>query len=110
MRKGFGSRPKGLVCFRKSGKGYDRVERNDRHARDMRQGYVASPWLFKLLMNDCLHNLKEYESRLEMDELSVKCLLLRLGVTLKSVTLGNVTMSHRTREARRMPCVSPTQL
>ncbi|GBP80449.1 hypothetical protein EVAR_53290_1 [Eumeta japonica] len=23
---------------------------------------------------------------------------LRLGVTLKSVTLGNVTMSHRTRE------------
>ncbi|GBP04264.1 hypothetical protein EVAR_73414_1 [Eumeta japonica] len=27
---------------------------------------------------------------------------LRLGVTLKSVTLGNVTMSHRTREARRM--------
>ncbi|GBP76697.1 hypothetical protein EVAR_55781_1 [Eumeta japonica] len=33
--------------------------------------------------------------------------LLRLGVTLKSVTLGNVTMSHRTREARRMPCVSP---
>ncbi|GBP74770.1 hypothetical protein EVAR_45099_1 [Eumeta japonica] len=24
---------------------------------------------------------------------------LRLGVTLKSVTLGNVTMSHRTREA-----------
>ncbi|GBP79273.1 hypothetical protein EVAR_98775_1 [Eumeta japonica] len=31
---------------------------------------------------------------------------LRLGVTLKSVTLGNVTMSHRTREARRMPCVS----
>ncbi|GBP90118.1 hypothetical protein EVAR_87222_1 [Eumeta japonica] len=32
--------------------------------------------------------------------------LLRLGVTLKSVTLGNVTMSHRTREARRMPCVS----
>ncbi|GBP27487.1 hypothetical protein EVAR_14308_1 [Eumeta japonica] len=32
---------------------------------------------------------------------------LRLGVTYeKSVTLGNVTMSHRTREARRMPCVS----
>ncbi|GBP39280.1 hypothetical protein EVAR_20507_1 [Eumeta japonica] len=25
-------------------------------------------------------------------------LMLRLGVTLKSVTLGNVTMSHRTRE------------
>ncbi|GBP56954.1 hypothetical protein EVAR_79090_1 [Eumeta japonica] len=25
---------------------------------------------------------------------------------MKSVTLGNVTMSHRTREARRMPCVS----
>ncbi|GBP40732.1 hypothetical protein EVAR_26395_1 [Eumeta japonica] len=24
---------------------------------------------------------------------------LRLGVTLKSVTLGNVTMSHRTRES-----------
>ncbi|GBP96632.1 hypothetical protein EVAR_28651_1 [Eumeta japonica] len=28
---------------------------------------------------------------------------LRLGVTLKSVTLGNVTMSHRTREVCRMP-------
>ncbi|GBP30345.1 hypothetical protein EVAR_18144_1 [Eumeta japonica] len=27
---------------------------------------------------------------------------------MKGVTLGNVTMSHRTREARRMP--SPTQL
>ncbi|GBP68790.1 hypothetical protein EVAR_36551_1, partial [Eumeta japonica] len=35
-----------------------------------------------------------------------KAMRLRLGVTLKSVTLGNVTMSHRTREARRMPCVS----
>ncbi|GBP30349.1 hypothetical protein EVAR_18148_1 [Eumeta japonica] len=32
---------------------------------------------------------------------------LRLGVTLKSVTLGNVTMSHRTREARRMPSSLP---
>ncbi|GBP87111.1 hypothetical protein EVAR_59768_1 [Eumeta japonica] len=31
---------------------------------------------------------------------------LRLGVTYENVTLGNVTMSHRTREARRMPCVS----
>ncbi|GBP48837.1 hypothetical protein EVAR_8445_1 [Eumeta japonica] len=28
----------------------------------------------------------------------VYCMKLRLGVTLKSVTLGNVTMSHRTRE------------
>ncbi|GBP17120.1 hypothetical protein EVAR_17247_1 [Eumeta japonica] len=26
---------------------------------------------------------------------------------MKSVTLGNVTMSHRTREARRMPCSLP---
>ncbi|GBP32103.1 hypothetical protein EVAR_80869_1 [Eumeta japonica] len=32
------------------------------------------------------------------------------GSHFESVTLGNVTMSHRTREARRMPCVSPTQL
>ncbi|GBP89686.1 hypothetical protein EVAR_20381_1 [Eumeta japonica] len=29
---------------------------------------------------------------------------------MKSVTLGNVTMSHRTREARRMLRLSPTQL
>ncbi|GBP56545.1 hypothetical protein EVAR_53619_1 [Eumeta japonica] len=29
---------------------------------------------------------------------------------MKSVTLGNVTMSHRTREGRRMPRLSPTQL
>ncbi|GBP81921.1 hypothetical protein EVAR_89028_1 [Eumeta japonica] len=27
---------------------------------------------------------------------------------MKNVTLGNVTMSHRTREGRRMPCVSST--
>ncbi|GBP18724.1 hypothetical protein EVAR_8551_1 [Eumeta japonica] len=33
-------------------------------------------------------------------KIAVFLFLLRLGVTLKSVTLGNVTMSHRTREGR----------
>ncbi|GBP80333.1 hypothetical protein EVAR_61884_1 [Eumeta japonica] len=37
---------------------------------------------------------------------SFNSMKLRLGVTYEKVTLGNVTMSHRTREARRMPCVS----
>ncbi|GBP76287.1 hypothetical protein EVAR_28915_1 [Eumeta japonica] len=34
----------------------------------------------------------------ELRDLVVEIEMLRLGVTLKSVTLGNVTMSHRTRE------------
>ncbi|GBP77053.1 hypothetical protein EVAR_45961_1 [Eumeta japonica] len=36
--------------------------------RDVRQGCVVSPWLFKLLMDDCLYDL------LSNDERSVKCL------------------------------------
>ncbi|GBP59055.1 LINE-1 reverse transcriptase homolog [Eumeta japonica] len=43
--------------------------------RDVRQGCVASPWLFNLFMDGCLFNLKKYKCGLRMDELSVKCLL-----------------------------------
>ncbi|GBP94116.1 hypothetical protein EVAR_64928_1 [Eumeta japonica] len=43
---------------------------------------------------------KQEEEDCEEDGIPLS-VLLRLGVTLKSVTLGNVTMSHRTR-ARRM--------
>ncbi|GBP76901.1 hypothetical protein EVAR_52589_1 [Eumeta japonica] len=42
---------------------------------DVRQGCVASTWLFNLYMDKCLHYLKEYECGRRMDELSVKCLL-----------------------------------
>ncbi|GBP70437.1 hypothetical protein EVAR_41582_1 [Eumeta japonica] len=49
----------------------------------------------------------EARSREERSVLHRASPWLRLGVTYeKGVTLGNVTMSHRTREARRMPCVS----
>ncbi|GBP71655.1 hypothetical protein EVAR_62900_1 [Eumeta japonica] len=36
---------------------------------------VASPWLFSLPMNGCLHNPKECEYELRMVKLSVKCFL-----------------------------------
>ncbi|GBP15722.1 Retrovirus-related Pol polyprotein from type-1 retrotransposable element R2 [Eumeta japonica] len=41
----------------------------------VRQGCVASPWLFKLFMDSCLYELEEYEFGQKMDELPVKCLL-----------------------------------
>ncbi|GBP26610.1 hypothetical protein EVAR_18247_1 [Eumeta japonica] len=43
--------------------------------RGVKRGCVASPWLFNLFMDSCLHDLKEYECGLRMDELSVKYLL-----------------------------------
>ncbi|GBP91983.1 hypothetical protein EVAR_59377_1 [Eumeta japonica] len=43
--------------------------------RGVGQECVASPCLFNLLMDSCLYDLKEYECRLRMDELSVECLL-----------------------------------
>ncbi|GBP91176.1 hypothetical protein EVAR_64552_1 [Eumeta japonica] len=41
----------------------------------VKQGCVASPWLFSLPMNGCLHNPKECEYELRMVKLSVKCFL-----------------------------------
>ncbi|GBP25875.1 hypothetical protein EVAR_81756_1 [Eumeta japonica] len=46
-----------------------------RAKRGVIQGCVASPWLFNLFIDGRLHNLKEYECGLGMDELTVKCLL-----------------------------------
>ncbi|GBP73886.1 hypothetical protein EVAR_82715_1 [Eumeta japonica] len=43
--------------------------------RGVRQGCVASLWLFILLMDNCLYDLKENERGLRMDEQSAKCLL-----------------------------------
>ncbi|GBP87515.1 hypothetical protein EVAR_86552_1 [Eumeta japonica] len=40
----------------------------------VRQGYVASSWLFNLLVDSCLYDLKEYNCGLKTDKLSVKCL------------------------------------
>ncbi|GBP82237.1 hypothetical protein EVAR_54982_1 [Eumeta japonica] len=41
----------------------------------VKQGGVASPFLFSLFMDNCLYDLKEYECGLRMDERSVKSLL-----------------------------------
>ncbi|GBP34273.1 hypothetical protein EVAR_13412_1 [Eumeta japonica] len=41
----------------------------------VRQGCVASSWLFNLFIDSCLYDLKEYECGLRMDEQFVKCLL-----------------------------------
>ncbi|GBP00862.1 hypothetical protein EVAR_2206_1 [Eumeta japonica] len=41
---------------------------------DIRRG-IALAWLFNLIMDSYLYDLKEYECGLRMDELSVKCLL-----------------------------------
>ncbi|GBP58454.1 hypothetical protein EVAR_36926_1 [Eumeta japonica] len=41
----------------------------------VKQGCIASPWLFNLSMDSCLYELKEYECGLRMIELYVKFLL-----------------------------------
>ncbi|KAI5639199.1 reverse transcriptase (RNA-dependent DNA polymerase) domain-containing protein [Phthorimaea operculella] len=43
--------------------------------KGVRQGCVASPWLFNLFMDSCLTDLKECEYGLRMNGLLVKCLL-----------------------------------
>ncbi|KAI5635653.1 reverse transcriptase (RNA-dependent DNA polymerase) domain-containing protein [Phthorimaea operculella] len=43
--------------------------------KGVRQGCVASPWLFNLFMDSCLTDLKECEYGLKMNGLLVKCLL-----------------------------------
>lgn len=44
-------------------------------SRGVRQGCVASPWLFNLFMDSCLNDLKERECGLKLGELLIKCLL-----------------------------------
>lgn len=44
-------------------------------SRDVRQGCVASPWLYNLFVASCLRDLKYSELGLRMGELSIKCLL-----------------------------------
>ncbi|CAK1594622.1 unnamed protein product, partial [Parnassius mnemosyne] len=43
--------------------------------KGVRQGCVASPWLFNLFMDSCLQTLKVEECGLRMGESTVKCLL-----------------------------------
>ncbi|CAG4947225.1 unnamed protein product [Parnassius apollo] len=43
--------------------------------KGVRQGCVASSWLFNLFMDRCLQTLKDEECGLRMGELTVKCLL-----------------------------------
>lgn len=43
--------------------------------KGVRQGCVASPWLFNLLMDNCLLDMKENMCGLKMNELLIKCLL-----------------------------------
>lgn len=43
--------------------------------KGVRQGCVASPWLFNLFMDSCLQDLKGDECGLRMEGLRVKCLL-----------------------------------
>ncbi|GBP82341.1 hypothetical protein EVAR_90976_1 [Eumeta japonica] len=64
-----------------SAKANDKVQRKDslkdklKDAESVRQRCVASPWLFNLLMDSCLYDVKEYECGLRMNEPFVKCLL-----------------------------------
>ncbi|GBP46108.1 hypothetical protein EVAR_26553_1 [Eumeta japonica] len=51
------------------------VRANENATVCVRQECVASPWLFKLFMDSCLYDFKEYECGIRIDELSVKCLL-----------------------------------
>ncbi|KAM3962076.1 UDP-glucosyltransferase 2-like [Aphomia sociella] len=74
----------------------------------VRQGCVASPWLFNLFMNNCLADLKEHECGLKLGELLVKCLLyaddqvlvassakdLHNMVTLMVDSLGKRALGH----------------
>ncbi|GBP77341.1 hypothetical protein EVAR_54713_1 [Eumeta japonica] len=68
--------------------------------RGVRQGCVASPWLFNLFMDSCLYDLKQYECGLRMNELSaepsVKYLLYADGeVLLASSACGLLEMVNK---------------
>ena len=72
--------------------------------RGVRQGCVASPWLFNLFMDNCLTDLKESVFGLRMNELLIKCLLYADDQVLlassanelqKMVTIMNVALKRK---------------
>lgn len=72
--------------------------------KGVRQGCVASPWLFNLFMDSCLDDLKDCGWGLRLGELLVKCLLYADDQVLlaesaeemqKMVTLVNESFSKR---------------
>jgi exonuclease III len=75
-------------------------------SRGVRQGCVASPWLFNLFIDSCLSKLKEYECGLRMDELRVKCLLYADDQVLLASSAGElqdmVTLLNGEFEAKGM--------
>lgn len=58
--------------------------------KGVRQGCVASPWLFNLFMDSCLNDLRESECGLRMGELLVKCLLYADDQVLLASSAGEL--------------------
>ncbi|CAK1597415.1 unnamed protein product [Parnassius mnemosyne] len=74
--------------------------------KGVRQGCVASPWLFNLFMDSCLENFKVEECGLRMGELTVKCLLYADDQVILASSAAElqimVTLMNRTLKEKGM--------
>lgn len=74
--------------------------------RGVRQGCVASPWLFNLFMDNCLKDLKERKCGLRMNELLVICLLYADDQVILAASAEQlqemVTVMHESFERKGM--------